>query len=71
MTSNEDTPSLEEMKAWNPLWLAWRALFLALMCADRKPPRKPDGDPSYMYADKELRKMAPVVNERFGDANNK
>ena len=55
-------PTLEEMATWSKCRLAGRAILLGLVCADRK--TKQDG--SWQWADRELTKMVPLINERFG-----
>lgn len=54
-------PSVKEIANWSKEKLAGRAVILALICADRKD-RK---DSSWEWADKELRKIAPLINGRF------
>ncbi len=54
-------PTLEEMVTWSNCRIAGRALILALVCADRKTKE----DDSWQWADRELRKIAPLFNERL------
>lgn len=51
--------------------LAFRAVLLAFMCADRGKRHDHATDPTWVWDDRELRAMAPIVTKRFstkGDA---
>ncbi len=55
-----DEPTVEEMSSWSNERIGLRMFILGLMCADREKKQ----DDAYHYADRELRKMASLVNER-------
>lgn len=56
-----EDPTLEEMSTWTTYRLSWRAFILAAVRADRRT-RK---DETWAWADRELEKIVPLVNERF------
>jgi len=57
----EKDPTLEEMSNWSKERIGWRVFLLALICADRKTKQ----DDTWQWADRELRKITPLVDERF------
>ncbi len=57
----ENDPTLAEMSNWSKERIGGRAFILALVCADRKIKQ----DAAWQWADRELRKIVPLINKRF------
>lgn len=59
-----DTLTLQEMATWSDDRLMFRMTLLAAICADRRK-NQPADDPTLLWADAEIDRMAPLCGERM------